>query len=268
MNTEELLQNFVPFPREIRNDRLNGRITPSEYDIYCWMRHSADSFGIATVGLETLVADFSHRSWGKNHLNKLLLSLRRKRYLHYESRTGRRGSFRVQFPEFKVPHGGITRLKIVENGGLVRGKPTKEVRAQKEEIPDIPVSSQSFQSEREKINKLVESFSMGKSRGSNNDKETYKEKETNRTYEEDTKEIPVRGFKPKSHEEQVCLEVARNIGEESMNFLLGTHHKHGLNVIETAWSEYCDLSAKKKEQIEDPAKYFNGIVSQILMKRG
>ena len=77
-NNEE---SWVSFPRKIRRDRLDGNMTPSEYELYVWMRHGADPYGMIVISLEGLVADFSHRAWGKNHLNKLLLSLREKRYL-------------------------------------------------------------------------------------------------------------------------------------------------------------------------------------------
>jgi hypothetical protein len=248
-------------------DRLNGEMLPSEYELYVWMRHGADPYGLIVLSLEGLVADFTHRGWGKNHINKLILSLRKKRYLHYESRTGRRGSFQVHFPDFRMPNGAVSKIKIMEKIQLPRDEASTNNTIPTEETPENPILNQSLDSQRESISKLVQAFSMDKSRGSNNDTETKKEREINRTFEEDIREIPVRGFIPNSYEEQLCLEIALKIEEHTMNFLLGTHHKFGIGVIEIAWNEYKNVPERKSREIENKAKYFNGIVSQILMKQ-
>ncbi len=261
--------SWVSFPRKIRTDRFGRIVTPSEHELCVWMRHGADPYGMIVVSLEGLVADFSHRGWGKNNINKLLLSLREKRYLHYEPRTGRRGSFQVHFPDFLMPNGAISKLKMVENGGLVRGGAIDTHTVSEEGPPDFPTSNQSFESQRESISKLVQAFSIDKSRGSNNDTETEKENEINRSFERKMqKDILVSEFNPTSYEEQFCWEIACEIGEEKMDFLLGTYYKHGLGVIEEAWAEYRKISERKKQEIENKAAYFNGIVETILTLSG
>ena len=261
--------SWVSFPRKMRLDRLQGSLSPSEYDLNTWMRHGADPYGAIVVSLEGLVADFAHRSWGKNHINKLLLSLREKRYLHYESRSGRRGSFQVHFPDFRMPNGGISKLEKLEKVGFARGGVATHDAPHAEEAPEHPFSNQSFVSQKESISKLVETFSMNKGRGSKNDTETKNETEKNRCFERKIpKDILVTEFHPSSAEEQFCWELAHELGEEKMDFLLGTYYKHGLGIIQEADSEYRKISEKKKRAIENKASYFNGIVEQILAYSG
>jgi hypothetical protein len=96
-----------------------------------------------------------------------------------------------------------------------------------------------------------------------------KEKEINRSIERKIqKDILVSEFIPTSYEEQFCWEIACEIGEEKMDFLLGTYHKHGLGVIEEAVGEYRKMSEKKKREIENIAAYFNGIVETLLTLSG
>lgn len=260
--------SWVPFPRKIRADRLDGLITPSECDLYLWLRLSANPYGIASISFEGLVADFAQRGWSKNHLNRLVLSLKTKRYLHYEARSGRRGSFQVRFADFLVPGGGITELKDLNKSGLGRGVGTGTGAPVAEEPPDIPASNQSFESYKDDISKLVQQFSMDKDRGSNNDTETKKENKINRCNEEERKDMPVSRFNPQSYEEQQCKEIALELGEKTMDFLLGTRHKHGMGVIEEAWGEWQRMSGKKKQEVENRAAYFNGIVESILTLSG
>ena len=174
----------------------------------------------------------------------------------------------MYFADFLVPGGGTTDLKNLKKSGLRRGADAGAGAPEAEVLPEIPLSNQSFESEKRKINKLVESFSMDKSRGSNNDTETKKENEINRCNEEERKNMPVSRFIPDSYEEQRCQDIALALDEKTMNFLLGTRHKYGMSVIEEAWGEWQRMSEKKKREVENKAAYFNGIVETILTLSG
>ena len=268
MKTEKLI-NFVPFPRKDLSDFREGVITPNEYDFYSRLRHSANPYGITTISTGGLVTEFHDRGWTENYITKLLLSLKRKSFIHYDSRAGRRGSFNIKFRDFLLPSGAVSRLGRLENVELVRGEGVGQVSTQSEAVQTIPPLSQNSKEMKDSISALVQQFSSGKGRGSNNDTETDKEKEINRSNERRImKDILVMQFTPTSYEEQYCWEIAREIGEEKMDFLLGTYFKYGLSVIEEAVGEYRNLSAKKMTQIENTASYFNGIVEQVLMING
>ena len=268
MKNEKLI-NFVPFPRKDLADFREGIITPNEYDFYMRLRHSANPYGITTISTGGLVSEFHDRRWTENYITKLLLSLKRKSFIHYDSRAGRRGSFNIKFRDFLLPNGAVSSLERLENVGFVRGEEGGHSPTKSEAEQSMPPLSQNSKEVKDSISALVQQFSSGKGRGSNNDTETNKEKEINRSNERKTmKDILVTEFTPTSYEEQYCWEVAQEIGEEKMDFLLGTYFKYGLGVIEEAFGEYRNLSAKKMAQIENTASYFNGIVEQVLMING
>ena len=268
MKNEKLI-NFVPFPRKDLTDFRDGVITPNEYDFYMRLRHSANPYGITSINTGGLVAEFHDRKWSDNYITKLLLSLKKKSFIYYDSRAGRRGSFNIKFRDFYLPSGIISTLDHVGKHGSVRGEEAGQVSTQSEAEQTIPLVSKNSKEVKDSISALVQQFTSNKCRGSNNDTETDKEKEINRSNERRImKDILVMQFTPTSYEEQYCWEIAREIGEEKMDFLLGTYFKYGLSVIEEAVGEYRNLSAKKMAQIENTASYFNGIVEQVLMING
>lgn len=257
--TNKGLTDFIPYPRQVLADRKSGKLTPNEYELYMFVRHGGNPYGIASVSLEGLLADFSHHDWeGKNYVNKLLLSLKRKRYLHYDDRSGRRGSFEIRFPEFATPTGGITHLHddvpTPEEKRLVSTPITIKSEVRQSYTPPSPRLEVKRDGEIRSIGESIHN----KDRDPYTDTDTYKE--NNRPLKRDSKIAP-RQFRPSSHEEGKCQEIAIDLGEESMDFLLGTLHKHGFGVIEGAWGVYChDLSGKT--EMRNKRAYFNKMVSQ------
>lgn len=124
-------KSFVPVPRYIADDRKNGKLTPKEWELYIWMRTQADPYGKYTASISALRADLTLKS--DNYVNKLLLSLLSKNYIHFQSRQGRRGSFVVRFADFMTPHKKITTIdkqdspNQIPNSGTPRTPPSSEV---------------------------------------------------------------------------------------------------------------------------------------------
>jgi hypothetical protein len=135
-------ESWVPFPRKDLADLREGKITPSEYILYTRLRHSANPYGITTVNTEGLVSDFHDQKWSVNNITKLLLALKRKRYIDYPNRAGRRGSFNIKFGEFFLPTGVISKIEMVENSGLSRGEKIPKPPHHAEEIQNIPPTRQ------------------------------------------------------------------------------------------------------------------------------
>lgn len=255
MANRELLTNFVPFPRSVLSSRRSGSLTPNEYDLYMFTRHGANPFGVASVSLEALEADFGRRGWEKNYINKLLLSLRSKRYLHYLRRSGRRGTFEIFFPEFLTPTGHITgkSWENVEGEVIPKAISSSEVRANS--TKESPKSA----NEVLPISEHISKHHAAGVRTPYTDTENIPKK--NRFFEQSPN-----SFNPNSYEEERCKEMALALGETSMGFLLGTLHKHGFPLIEHAWGIYRD-DVKNKNQIENKAAYFNRVLSNLLEER-
>ena len=90
---------------------------------------------------------------------------------------------------------------------------------------------------------LVERFSFNPesppNRSPKND--TEKENENNRSRDR----RPIRGFYPKSYEEQKCWEIAQSLGEKDMTFILSALKKYGLARIEEAYQSVMDQPSDK-----------------------
>lgn len=117
---ENRLENFIPFPRHIAKDKLEGIITHNEWLVYTWLRQNIDPYGYVSATLDSIAHDVFTKPPSNNYINKILLELKRKRYLYYPKRTGRRGSYNIQFDEIKYPKGQVKIFGKDENSS-VRG---------------------------------------------------------------------------------------------------------------------------------------------------
>ena len=252
--------NFVPYPRSVLYDYREGKITPNEFYLYMFIRYTGNQLGIAPVNLDALVIDLRHRKWSKNHITKLLLALKRKRYLDYKRRSGQTGNFSIKFPDFIISKGVVTKLPQLESTKSHADTP-KESAEQSEVEHVLPVPSQRLKEIKDRKQDLVKQFSSSSGRGSYNDTDNDKER-TRPSSLLKKEEILVGGFKPHSHEEERCREIAIAIGERTMSFLLGTLHKHGFLVISGAWNKYQtqDISGMKNK-----AAYFNSLVTEAIL---
>lgn len=105
-NKKELLSDFVLFERSLLRNFRDGEITRNEFITYCYIRLLCNPYGVALVSLENIKNDLLIGG-SVNYCNKILLSLKKKKYIHFDVRRGRRGSFNVLFGFWKLPNGKI-----------------------------------------------------------------------------------------------------------------------------------------------------------------
>ena len=177
---EQKLENWVAFPRKITSDFREGKITHAEMDVYNWLRLNANPYGIATTSFSDLVQDLFRGKNSENNINKILLSLKRKRYIYYKKRTGGRGSFEVHFDDFITPSKQITTLDRFFEPEEVRtsDKGTGAKRSGPQQ--SLGSESQNFKKIKDDIKSIVYGHSTSSEiRGSNNDTDNKKEKDIN-----------------------------------------------------------------------------------------
>lgn len=68
-------------------------------------------------------------------------------------------------------------------------------------------------------------------------------------------------FKPKSREEYLCLQMARDLNEQSMDFILSALRKYGFNAVEKAYNDVKELSQTR--EIKNKGAYFNEILKRL-----
>jgi len=252
------LTNFVPFPRKIASDVKSGKIASNEFTLYAWLRVHLNPWGVVSVSLKALKDDI-FKEVSPNYINKLLLSLLSKKYIYYHRRQGRRGSFEVEMGEIVLPNKQIKTLDKYFNPNEVRSEAISLPRRQSEEHQTKDVSSQKLKAIKDQIK---QDLSMDKKhplvRSPYNDNETYILPIDKKTF----KGIPVNTYIPTSSDYLRCQEIAVQLGEKDMDFILSVFHKHGLGIIDRAWGLYREQD--EKEEIENPGGYFNRIIQQLL----
>lgn len=67
-------------------------------------------------------------------------------------------------------------------------------------------------------------------------------------------------FNPKSREEYMCLQMAKDLNEESMDFILSALRKYGFNAVERAYNDVKELARTK--EIKNKGAYFNEILKR------
>jgi DNA-binding transcriptional regulator YhcF (GntR family) len=67
-------------------------------------------------------------------------------------------------------------------------------------------------------------------------------------------------FNPKTREEYMCLQMAKDLNEESMDFILSALRKYGFNTVERAYNDVKELARTK--EIKNKGAYFNEILKR------
>lgn len=264
----EKLENYVIFPRRIAADYRNRVITLDELVVYMWLRLNANPYGISTTSLSNLSDDLFSGRKPENYINKITLALKKKRLIYYPKRTGCRGSFEVRLGDFLLPTKKITSLDKLFEAEEGRGANTTEGALKSELVQSFGLPSQNLDIIKSDIKALVSSFSIDSSgRGSNNDTDNNKNNDKNRSEVVSFKkeEIHTKLFKPTSYEEQKCLEIAQDLGEKKMNYILSIYHRYGFHIIEESWGIYSDRITKT---VSNKPAFFNSIVQEVLEGKG
>lgn len=259
-----VMNDFVIQPRQLNRDVLDGKITRDEYHVLVWLRGSANPYATTVITLSGVNNDVFGGKHDDNTVNKILLSLKKKKYLYYTPRQGRRGSFEVKVTDFLLPTSKITTYEELSSKDYVRSALSINGEATAEVIPEVTENYQKSKELKTLKRQLVSSVSAhSHGRSNNNDTYNYKNKDNNRR--DFNKLIPVNNFMPDTHEEEVCLSIAREVGETHMNFLLSTKDKYGVQIIEETFSQHRgDILS---ENIRDKAAFFNSRISENIGKK-
>lgn len=245
--------DYVKLPRSIKTALVDGYLSFEEYSILVWLWISANPrIGKAHVSYAGLSKDFKEK-YSKNHINRLMLNLKRKKWIWFPVQQGRRSSFHVDIANYPLSNGGFVELekRIKQKSGRSEDDTDEHLPA---EVPtEVADARQKLESDK---NALVDRFSFGSEsslgRSYKNDNENEnKNKRSNRVR-------PVREFNPKSYEEQKCWEIAQALGEKDMTFILSALKKYGLARIEEAYRSVMDQPSDK---VKNKGAYFNKLLT-------
>ncbi len=272
-NEEPEKEPFIPFPRYLTEDLRNHLMTYRELELYIWMRLDANMYGIARVNIHAILDDLPHLR-SIDRITKILRSLRRKRYIYYEERKGRRGSFNVRFDYWLLKGGEVQNLDRFFESKEVRSQDRAEVLgAEDVRMPLVPPSPR-LDGQKYRINTGVRLLDNNPFvRSDKNDIEKEKKKydiSSSNKKEKPLKKVVTRDFVPNTTAEQRCKEIALEIEDPYINFAMSVLQNTewgGLDVLEEGLSEYRkakrDYETKGK-RVSNTAAFFNFFVKKAI----
>jgi len=244
--------DYVKLPRSIKTALVDGYLKFEEYSVLVWLWINANPrSGKAHVSYAGLSKDFKEK-YSKNHINRLMLNLKRKNWIWFAVQQGRRSSFHVDIANYPLSNGTFTNLEHCKKQKSGRSESGADVQLPAEVPTEVGDVRQKLESDK---SALVERFSFnqkssfGRSPKNDNEKENKNNRSTRR---------PVRSFSPKTFEEERCLEIARYLEEADMSFMLSALRKHGLAKLERTYQQMRD---SPEGSIQRKGAYFNTLLT-------
>ncbi|MBI5078342.1 MAG: hypothetical protein HZB11_03220 [Candidatus Yonathbacteria bacterium] len=244
--------DYVKLPRSIKTALVDGYLKFEEYSVLVWLWVNANPRnGRAQVSYAGLSKDFKEK-YSKNHINRLMLNLKRKKWVWFAGQQGRRSSFHVDIGNYPLSDGTFKYIEHrfeQKSGRSVDATDEQSLAEAPTEVGDV---RQKLESDK---NALVERFSFtsesssGRSPKNDNEKENKNNRSTRR---------PVRSFSPRTFEEEKCLEIARYLEEVDMSFMLSALRKHGLAKLEQTYKLMRD---SPERSIQKKGAYFNSLLT-------
>ena len=243
--------DYVKLPRSIKTALVDGYLRFEEYSVLVWLWINANPrSGKAHVSYAGLSKDFKEK-YSKNHINRLMLNLKRKKCIWFAVQQGRRSSFHVDIASYPLSNGTFTDLEHCRKQKSGRSESDSDEHSLAEVPTEVSDVRQKLESDK---SALVERFSFnqkssfGRSPKNDNEKENKNNRSTRR---------PVRSFSPKSFEEERCLEIARYLEEADMSFMLSALKKYGLVKLEQIYQLMRD---SPERSIQKKGAYFNSLL--------
>jgi hypothetical protein len=244
--------DYVKLPRSIKTALVDGYLRFEEYSVLVWLWINANPRnGKAHVSYAGLSKDFKEK-YSKNHINRLMLNLKRKKWVWFTGQQGRRSSFHVDIANYPLSNGTFTNLEHYMKQKSGRSESDTDDQSPAEvpaEVDDVRQKLESDKSALVKRFSFNQKSSFGRSPKNDNEKENKNNRSTRR---------PVRSFSPRTFEEERCLEIARYLEESDMSFMLSALKKYGLTRIQSAYEK---LKRTPAGTIENKGAYFNVLLS-------
>ena len=243
--------DYVKLPRSIKTALVDGYLRFEEYSVLVWLWINANPRnGKAHVSYAGLSKDFKEK-YSKNHINQLMLNLKRKKWIWFTGQQGRRSSFHVDIANYPLSNGTFTDLehcKKQKSGRSESGSDKQSLAEVPTEVGDVRQKLESDKSAFVERFSFTSKSSFGRSQKNDNEKENKNNRSTRR---------PVRSFSPRSFEEEKCLEIARYLEEVDMSFMLSALKKYGLAKLEQIYQLMRD---SPERSIQKKGAYFNSLL--------
>lgn len=244
--------DYVKLPRSIKTALVDGYLRFEEYSVLVWLWINANPrIGRAHVSYAGLAKDFKDK-YSKNHINRLMLDLKRKKWIWFAKQQGRRSSFHVDIGSYPLSDGTFKDIgfRFLQKSSRSESDIPEQTPAEvPTEVSDVRQKLESEKSALAERFAFTSESSLGRSSKNDNEKENKNNRSTRRQ---------VRNFMPRTFEEERCLEIAKYLEETDMSFMLSALRRHGLTKLEQTYQQMRD---SPERSIKSKGAYFNTLLS-------
>ena len=145
---------YVVMPRHIASDNRNGYISNPERNLLMWIRLIADMKGVAHCSMHGLADEAFNGKVSNSHINRILRSLKSKRYLWYRDRNGCRGTFEVHLPDWFIRNGEVKDIENLFEKELSRTQTKDEHEPKPQPKPNVDDMKQRIEERKRDISKM------------------------------------------------------------------------------------------------------------------
>lgn len=169
---EDNEQTYLRLFRFLMDDFLEHELSLDEMIVLIWLQWKANPVnGVIHVNYAGLAVDFQGR-YSKNHINKIVLSLKRKRYIWFKGQSGRKGSFIIEIDYYPLSNGSFKDIsnRFGQSGGRTRA--TLRGSSQSEDLAEIDSSRQRSKLDKHTLaSSIFGDIARDTRRGANNENE-------------------------------------------------------------------------------------------------
>ena len=279
-------ETFAKIPRAWKFDRVDGKLSADEFVVLVWLALGANYYdGRVKTSYEEIVSDLSIKGKDpKNKVNKIMLSLKKKRRVWYHTQQGRRSSFMVEIGGYLLStksskdinhrfNGDSSRSEedLLHNHGRDKDEPSHDQSNTGVEIDDSKQKQEYDFSEEESEEPYKTELEHSRSTNNDNDNDNNKNNSSlsgllrgsKINSSEQTAGSGVTEYVPKTGEERRCKIIAIWLGEKSMNFILSSLKKldNDMTKIEEAYEDTRRAVSLKGDAVRR-GRYFNKVLSE------
>lgn len=256
MATPETSENFVRVRRGILDHLIDGKLGWDEFNILLMLILRANpTNGIFITSYDSLVSD-TRGHFSKNHINKIMLALKKQNYITFPNHRGSRTSIKVAINKYPLSNRYYTDFDKHKSDEPDRSSEETPEEVDAEVLEELFDGMQNFEEQKQRLTK---GFSMDTEYHNGrtfNNKNENKEKEIIVSHIRE--EVKPKDFFPSSYEEERCRDYALELGEADMRFILSARRKYGFNRVEQAFNLTMEAN-----NVSNRGAYFNKIIKEL-----
>ncbi len=275
---------WVNIPRYILNLFEAGKMNNADFRIYVYVRIRCNEYGVAYVNVTDLNRILFDNEFTIDYVNLMFRKLKDLRLIWFENRTGMSGNFEVRLGDFFLPDGKISDLSSYFESNTFVGKHLSKSRVRKQVntpkltlirklLSDIDADTTANSNHKKNAEFVSDNTNTDTNTDTSNIEYSIAEanKEEDELKLDTSKLIPTSTYKPTSYEEQVLKDIALDVLEPYMNFLLSRYQKVGRNFIkiQNAHEKFKELRNHIQglgTKIKNPAAMFNSELEKEFKK--